>query len=318
LESLRGAEMNLAKLIVGICFAMFAFTLEANAQSYIEQAPWSPPENADQPAPSILTAIDKAEDNNREGATALNGTQYTVLTPIFLGTDNNFSFIRFPNGGETNADVRISVVGSPSAENYGTAFTSVAPLASPQFSMQQIFDAIGVERLQFGDDSLSLYLQSPQGGNFIGFQHVVWNSLTGFFENASICTYRFDVDYTALNRALVNVHTSNIPAYPGIVFLHNYASFPVTYQADVFDARDGVYLGSVNFNMTANNTLAVEFGAIEDTIGFQPSPNQYHANVIFTAQNTGGIHYGLPAQGINNLQLEAYTNMSVACGINAS
>lgn len=307
--------MNLAKLFT-LCCTLFAFTLEAHAQSYIERAPWSPPENEDQPAPSILTAVEKTDGGNFEGASALNGPQYTVLTPIFLGTDNNFSFIRFPNGGATNADVQISVVGSPSAANYGTAFTTVAPLASPQFSMDQIFEAIGVEGLQFGDDSLSLYLQSPQGGNLIGFQHVVWNSLTGFFENASICTYRTDVEYTALNQALVNVHTSNISAYPGIVFLHNYANFPITYRADIHDARDGVYLGAVNFNMTANNTQSVEFSEIESVLGFQPSSNQFHANIIFSAQNTGGIYYGLAAQGINNLQLEAYTNMSVACGIN--
>lgn len=308
--------MNIAKLIIIICCAITGYLPIASAQSYIDLAPWSPPETEDQPAPSMLTLIEKSDSTNFEGASALNGTQHTVLTPIFLGNDNNYSFIRFPNGGATNADVYIRVVGSPSAETYGTVFTTVAPLASPQFSIDQVLDAIGVEGLQFGDDSISLYLQSPQGGNYIAFQHVVWNSLTGFFENASICTYRTDIEYTTLNRALVNVHTSTIAEYPGIVVLHNYASFPVTYTADIHDARDGVYLGSVNFNMTANNTQSAEFSQIENVLGFQPSPNQYHVNIIFYPQNTGGLYYGLAAQGINNLQLAAYTNMSVACGIN--
>lgn len=301
-----------------IACIFFGLAAPVNAGSYIDLAPWTPPDTADAPAISELVRLEDSGERNFEGASSVNGTQYTVVTPVFLGADNNFSFIRFPNGGSTTATVNMTVIGSPSAQSYGTATTTVAPLASPQFSIDQIFEAIGISGLQFGDDSLSIYLQSPQGGNLIAFQHVVWNSITGFFENASVCTYRTDIEYTALNRILVNVHTSTISAYPGIVSLHNYANFPVTYRADVYDARDGVYLGSVNFNMTANHTLSVNFSDIESVLNFTPASNQFHANILFVAQNTGGAYYGLAAQGINNLQLAAYTNMSVACGINPS
>ena len=150
----------------------------------------------------------------------------------------------------------------------------------------------------------------------MGFQHIVWNSLTGFFENASLCTYKPNIDYSPLNYSAINVHTSRIPAYPGIVFLHNYASFPVTYLASVFDSRNGTYLGGVNFNMSANATFAINFSDLESTLGFSPSPNQYHANILFQAQGTGGQYYAIAAHGINNLQLSALTNMSVACGVN--
>ncbi|MFL2771427.1 MAG: hypothetical protein ACJZ9F_10490 [Rhodospirillaceae bacterium] len=250
---------------------------------------------------------------------AVDGTQFTVLTPIFLGEDNNYSYIRFPNGTDANATFYASVVGSPSAENYGTAVTTVAPFASPQFSINDILDAIGSTGLAFGDDSISVYMSSPQGGNGVGFQHVIWNSLTGFFENASICNYIPDMDYSILNRALINVHTSRIPSYPGIVFLHNYANFPITYLANIFDARDGMYLGSINFNMLANETFASELSLLESLIDFVPLANQYHVNILFEPYRTEVNTYtALAAQGIDNLQLSAYTNMSVYCAINPS
>jgi hypothetical protein len=314
-------------LVAAVCGWALAGVSPVNAQSYVELAPWNPPDREDPPSVSSLIngapSADKSVEGALavEGASAVDGSSYTVVAPTFMGgieSGNNVSFVRFPNAGEVEATIIVDVVGSPSGEVYGRAHTIVAPLASPQFSVQTILDAIGVEGFQFGDDSISLYLRSPQGGQLVGFQHVIWSSDTGFFENLSICTYRFDIDYSPLNQALVNVHTSTIPSYPGIIIMHNYASFPVTYRADIYDANDGAYLGAVNFFMIANHTISMDFAAVESVLDFVPTSDQFHVNIVFTAQNTGGEYYGIAGQGINNLQLNAFTNMSSACAINPS
>ena len=307
------------KSIAAIIVALFIQSAHgAVADSSMELAEWSPPPAQVPPHEPSIEQLMPALDSNKEVAAAINGRAYTVLTPIFTGADNNYSFIRFPNGGTTTATFYVKVMGSPTAHSYGTAVVRVAPFASPQYSITEIFNAIGLSGFSPGDDSYSLYLSSPQGGYGAAFQHVVWNSLTGFFENASLCTYKPSIDYSALNYSAINVHTSRIPAYPGIIFLHNYAAFPVTYLASVFDSVNGSYLGAVYFNMGANETHSINFSDLEFTLGFSPSPSQYHANILFQALDTGGQYYAIAAHAINNLQLNALTNMSVGCAVNPS
>ena len=245
----------------------------------------------------------------------VDGTQYTVVTPILRGESNNYSFIRLGNIGQKETTISVTVVGSPSGESYGTAEYEVPPWASLQYSVNDILDEIGASGLGADDEGISLYLQSPDQGNLPVFQHVVWNSMTGFFENAGRCTFRKGVDYSQLNRALINVHTSRIANYPATVFLHNYADSEATYRGNVFDARDGAHLGAVNFNMMANETRAVDFSEIEEDIGFVPESDQYHANIIF--HEIGADDFNLLAlQGIRNLHLDAYTNISALCEVN--
>ena len=54
---------------------------------------------------------------------------------------------------------------------------------------------------------------------------------------------------------------------------------------------------------------------LRDEIGFVPESNQFHVNIIFQERDADGF-YLLPLQGIRNLQLEAYINMSVVCVVN--
>lgn len=299
-----------------ILLALCLLSGTAHAESFISPSPWDPPQRDEARAPSTLEPV--YTDSFREGKASVNGLSYTVLTPLFLGEDNNYSYVRFPNGGTSSATVYITVVGSPSGEEYGTTFTTVASGASPQFRVTDILKTIGTPNFLYGDDSVSLYLRSPQGGNYIGFQHVVWNSLTGFFENASICTYRTDIEYTALNRVLVNVHTALLEEnYPVQVFLHNYAPVFASYRADIYDSTNGAYLGAVQFNMEANSSISRRFSEIAEVINLTPTANQYHINMIFSPVTTSN-YYALAAQAIDNLELQAYTNMSMICGINPS
>jgi hypothetical protein len=289
----------------------------------LARAPWEPPPRAAAPFdatieryPGTMDVSTMPAQSAVEHAQALNGTSYTVLSPIFDGHDNNYSFIRFGNiGAAGSATFYITVVGSPTGRNYGTATVTVAQYASPQYSISDILKAINVTGYASGDTSYSLYLQSPQAGQAVGFQHVVWNSLTGFFENASLCTYRANLDYSPLNQIAINVHTTQIPAYPGVVFMHNYLGQSVSYKGNVFDARNGSYLGAFTFTLPANSSTSFDMATLQSTIGFVPSSSQYHVNILYQTTNTA-TYYGVAATAINNLQLNAYTNMSVACGVN--
>ena len=73
--------------------------------------------------------------------------------------------------------------------------------------------------MQAGDDGVSLYVTNVDSA--VAYQHVIYSPATGFFENMTLCN---DTTLSDLNRALINVHTSQIPSHPSYVLLHNYAS----------------------------------------------------------------------------------------------
>ncbi len=76
-------------------------------------------------------------------------------------------------------------------------------------------------------------------------------------------------------------------------------------------------MGEVDEELMANETRAVNFSEIEEDIDFDPASDQFHANIVFEA--LGRADYALSAvQGIRNLQLDAYINMSAACVVNPS
>jgi hypothetical protein len=240
---------------------------------------------------------------------------YTVIAPIFLGGNQNYSYIRFPNGGTETATFNVTLVGSPTARNYGTLSLSVPRFSSPQYGVLDFFKTLGLTSFGPGDTGVSLYIQSPQGGNHVGFQHVVWNSTTGFFENASVCAFKPAVDYSGLSQALFNVHTSIVRGYPGTVFLHNYSPTETAYRANVYDASNGAYLGGFSMSAPANATVSMDMSAVEKAIAFTPGPNQYHVNIQFLPP-PGGAWNAIASVAINDQQIQAYTNMSMVCSVN--
>lgn len=254
-------------------------------------------------------------ERQREGGQAVNGTLYTVVAPIFDGSDGNVSYIRFPNGSGATAVTSVTVVGSPSGDIYGTFDLTVQNLASPQYSIGDILNLAGAPALSNGDDNYSLYLRSPSAGNYVGFQHVIYNASNGFFENVSVCTFDPLIEYSAINRSLINIHTSVLAAYPATVFVHNYLNAPVTYTAAITDARTGNIEGFVDISMAANGSYAVPFTFFEDLIDWTPASNQQHANMIFQQSSTVG-YYAVVGQAIQNSAFNSLVNMTQTCGLN--
>ncbi len=254
-------------------------------------------------------------ERNREGEQALNGTVYTVIAPTFDGSDGNLSYFRFINMSGAPTTIDLSVVGSVSAITYGTATFNIPDKASPQYSMDEILSEAGAGSLLTGDTGYSFYVKSPSAGNYVGYQHVIYNGTNGFFENMSVCTFDPAFDYSIINSALVNVHTSVLSGYPTLVFLHNYANSDRDYQVTITDSRTGVVQGVVNIATTANTSYASPMSFFEDLVDWIPSNNQQHANLIFEPLIQGSTYTAIVGQGIQNSSFNSLVNMTQVCGI---
>jgi hypothetical protein len=254
-----------------------------------------------------------------EKPAALNGTLYAVIAPAYHNPSSTESYIRLFNGGSTTSTFSVTVVGSPSGQNYGTANIQVPRSASPQYSLTQIRTLANAGGLRPGDDRFSLYIQNPEPT--AGYQHVIYNAQTTFFENASVCANLLNQAIAAagFNTAvLTNVHTSRLASYPSEVTLHNYWNAPVTYRVTVIDNNTGAVLGTpVNIQTAANASYAMPMSFFEAQAGVTPNASQSHVN-LFVTDPTGGPAYNVLGQGIVNQASNAQINMSTVCAVNAA
>jgi hypothetical protein len=246
----------------------------------------------------------------QQAATApLYGRNYAVVAPIFTGADGNMSFLRLSNDAAETSTFIVTVVGSPSGKIYGAANIDVPGTSSPQYSVADVLSRANAAALAGGDTAYTFYLQDADP---VGFQHVIFNGASGFFENASVCQY----DMAAANLPIIrNVHTSRIAAYPAQISLHNYYNSSVTYQIQVLDSATGEVIGNVPYQTAANSTYLIPESYFEQQLGWTPNSSQQHISLIFTAP---GIAHApaVVSDFIVNQKLGAYVNMSLTCSVN--
>ena len=250
-----------------------------------------------------------------ERAAALNGELYAVVAPTYGDAAGALSYMRFFNADIQPSTYSLNVLGSPSARVYGTANITVPALASPQYSLFQILALTKSAALSGGDTSYSIYIQNPS--DTAAYQHVVYNSANGFFENASVCRALLNQHEipTFQRVSMPNVHTSVLAGYPSQVVIHNYWDAPITYRITVTDAATGAQVGTMSLPMAINSTTVLPFSTIEQQMGWKPGPTQFHANVLVTEIGNGYAPATL-GQNIRNQALSADINMSLVCGVN--
>jgi hypothetical protein len=250
-----------------------------------------------------------------ESPSALNGVLYAVISNTYAGAGGSLSYIRLFNAAATKNKFNITVVGSPSGRTYGTTDIEVNPLASPQYSLTQILTLAGVGGLNDGDTNYSLYLQNPE--HLTGYQHIVFNSNTRFFENISACSSLLSQHQIpeSLSLGLPNVHTSRLADYPSQVLIHNYWDLPIIYRVSVIDAVTGGVIGTVDIATAANASYTFPFSFFEERLGWVPTASQFHANLIFKQVGDGfpPVNVG---QSIRNQALGADINMGLVCSVN--
>jgi hypothetical protein len=257
-------------------------------------------------APAASSSVEKAQ--------SVDGTGYTVISPIFTGSDGNLSYLRFINRSSSSTVTTITIVGYPTGNNYGTVSVNVPGHAAPQYSISEVLQAKNVAGPTNGDTGFALYLKNSDPSSAFG--HVIFNASNTFFEDVSMCTYAPQTDYSVLNSWLFNVHTSRLAAYPSTVFIHNYSSTQQTIQVDVYEARFGGYKGTISLTAAANGTYGLPFSWFEQQANWQPSSTEMHANLNFRSGSGGGPLTAVVGQAIFNQGLSAYINMTTFCAIN--
>ncbi len=246
---------------------------------------------------------------------AVNGALYAVIAPTYNGTGGTSSYIRLFNGGAATATFSITMVGSPSGFNYGTANIQVPTRAAPQYSLEEIRVAAGA--LPLNDTSYSLYVQSTEPT--AGYQHVTFNTQNLFFENVSTCKFAMNhtIQSVVNSKVLMNIHTSLLPTYPSQIEIHNYSSSQINYTATVIEARTGAIKGTTTIPIGANATYVQPFTTLQTAVGWTPTGNELHANLVIT--DTAGVSPAVQlGQSIVNQALNnALISMSATCAVNA-
>ncbi len=301
----------------------------------------APPGLREAPPTPKLTITERNSTIEKSQAVA-NGQFYTVISPIYIGggfDGGNTSYVRLLNR-ETNTVVfTISIVGYKAGDSnigntqsavLGTATATVPKFASRQYSVPDILSAAGVSLCLSGDctnqySGLALYVKTNSTSTTLkpGFQHVMYNSNSFFFENMTICGDLSLSDGNGTNNYtadLINVHTSIVASlgYPSTIFLHNYASSSDVYKFYISDSDSGLTLGIQNVTLEANASYAIPMSWFEDKAGVTPYMQHGHYNISVYKLNAVGSLTPLNitmGTGVYNKQLRAYLNMSAVCQI---
>ncbi len=236
--------------------------------------------------------------------------------PLLHLSGATLSYIRFINLNATATVFGVDIIGSPSGNFYGAVTVSVPGLASLQFAAKDILKGAGVSTAGSADASYSMYVQNSD--QLTGFQHVFYNSVNGFFENASVCPYIDGYSYVIANEALVNVHTSVIQGYPSYIGIHNITAAPITYDVIPVDSRTGLEVGNAGgttATVPAHASFVFTEASLEQAVNWQPTAAQNQINVLF-APKGGGTFGGFVEHAIINGVLAAEVNMTLWCPLN--
>jgi hypothetical protein len=253
----------------------------------------------------------------RESTQAFSGIAHTVVAPIHDGANGNTSYVRLANTTTAPAIITVTVVGTPSGRDYGSFTYNIAASTSQQKSLHVILRDAGITPGYIAPDTgYSLYL-STTSRIPLGFQHVVHNANSRFFENMSVCTYRPNMDYTALNQFVGNVHTDQeiMRGYPTNVSVHHFGAAAGFYLVDVYVAETGEWKGNFTFTLQPNETFVAPMSYYEQRVNWVPQFGQSHANLVFR-RNEFAPYQAVVGQHVYNAALDATINMSQFCALN--
>ena len=253
---------------------------------------------------------------DRERAQAVNGSLYSVVAPLYIGTGGFYSYLRLFNGGSSTATFSVTVVGSPTGTNYGTATFQIPSRASIQYSMSQVLVGANAT-IRSPDTNFSFYIQSTEP--LAGYQHVTHSPSASFFQNASVCKYTIQdaISAVAPSAILTHIHTSQLASqgYPSAIELHNFANAAVTYRFTVIESTSGAIVGEMNFATRANASYTIPWEDIERQIRWTPESGQIYANMV-VSDTSGATPAVLLGQTVINDRLGATLNVTTMCAVN--
>jgi hypothetical protein len=254
-----------------------------------------------------------------EKAAAVDGTAYTVVAPVYDGSNGSVSYLRLYNGTAGLSAYTVAVVNTKTGTIAGTVNLGIPGNASVQYPVNAAGGSPSIMQLAGvtaeSGTAYALYLQNAN--SLAGYQHVTFNSTTSLFENASVCSTPLIQQQSTQNNGLVltNVHTTALGGYPSVVTLHNYASTSVTVTLRLYNAGTGASLGQVNQTIAANAILSLTSSQLESLVGYSPT-SMPHVNIVLSNITGGSLPLHV-THNINNDRLGGSINMSETCAMNA-
>lgn len=286
-----------------------------------------PPGLRSGPTPATEASVSTRPETEKPQAVA--GTTYTVIAPIYLGggpDGGNTSYIRLFNNESRSSTFRINIVGyktdapgDSQSAIIGTTSIVVPKWASPQYSIAEIFLASNLSTAALTYQGVALYITNVDLN--VGYQHVIHNANSRFFENVTLCGDSSYSDGTAsrYSASLINVHSDNfyMTEYPSSVMMHNYAPSNQTYETFVIDSRTGAVLGSWIATLLANSTYVIPMSYILREARVTATDMQSHVNfqIFRPVGSSVGLLNTISGSLIYNQALQAYVNMTQVCKI---
>ena len=250
-------------------------------------------------------------------AAAVSIDGYVSFGPLV--NNETISFLRFANVGSTKPTTfSIRYFGFPSGTEYTSADVKldVPPYASPQMSYYDL-SLLGPDlKARTGDSAVIAFIKANNTGTGIGIQHVTYNSATGYFENASVCTFdpAFSLDTTLLNGSLINVHSTTLSSggYPSDIILINPDVTSRIVTGDVYEAATGVSIGKFPATtIPAKGSVVVSMASVEVALKYTPKGNQQY-NIKFSSGDSKG-YTAIPTDAVTQISSGARFNLTQAC-----
>jgi hypothetical protein len=256
---------------------------------------------------------------------ALNPDGYVSFGPLVTGA--TISFLRFSNvGSTTTTTFSIRYFGYPSGTEYTTAAITmdVPAHASVQKSYNDLSAAsqnvAGPDLTPKGTDTgVIAFIKASQTGNGIGIAHVTYNAATGYFENASVCTFdpAFALDRTLYNGSLINVHSTTLSGggYPSAIILHNPDATSRVITGSVYDAATGTLIGAFpSTTVPANGSVATSMTSVQTALKYTSNGNQQF-NIVFGSGDSSAYD-AVPTHAVTQQATGATFNLTMACQLN--
>ena len=253
--------------------------------------------------------------------TALNSDGYVSFGPLVNG--DTISFLRLVNTTSATTTFSFRAFGFPSGVEYTTVDVGidVPAHASPQKSINDLtgiaFNANVNITPKGNDTALTFFLKNTKAGKGVAVQHVTYNQATGYFENASVCTFdsAFAPDTSVLRNTLVNVHTTALSGYPSTIQLTNPDATSRIVTGTVYDAATGTAIGAFPATtIPANGAAQVSMASVQTSLNLTPTNNQ-QVNIVFTSGDSSA-YTAVPAHLVKQSASGAIFNLTMACPLN--
>ncbi|MBX7201072.1 MAG: hypothetical protein K1X51_17010, partial [Rhodospirillaceae bacterium] len=253
-------------------------------------------------------------------------SQYQLSTTVVAGIlqtgpvsasaqPGSSSFLRFFNTGTAAGTITATLRDSTSARQLGQWTSPSIPAgAELQYPIGVLESAAG---LAPGAGFYALSLQSDISGSF---QHVLYRPANGALTNLSTCYEGVAADPARL----AGVHSSLLADYPSAIVLNSAYPAPQTVNLGVYDARNGVLIGTyASGTIPGYGQLVLPVKTIETAIGKAPAPGLLHYVVkIDAAFSDNGVprsaFIGNLQHLVSNTLAGVVTDMTTTCTLDGA